>query len=106
VDQSGVANSSTKWHDWFAVQPTEQVRIGDLDGDGREDFFTFLPPPFAQCYTVRSLGTSLGENVLWPEAVAPLSTDTPYVGDANGDGKVDIIIFAQGEGKVYVSLRP
>ena len=37
------------------------VRIGDLDGDRREDFFTFLPPPMAQCYTVRSLGTSMAD---------------------------------------------
>ena len=104
VDQSGAPNSSTKWHDWFAVQPTEQIRIGDIDGDGKEDFFTFMPSPMAQAYTVKSLGTSMGPNVLWTEAVAPLSTDVPYVGDANGDGKADIIIFAQGEGKVYVSL--
>ena len=42
--------------------------------------------------------------MLWPEAVAPQSTDVPHVGDANGDGRADVIIFAQGEGKVYVSL--
>ena len=80
VDQDGNANSSTKWHDWFAIQPTEQVRIGDLDGDQKDDFFTFLPAPIAQCYTVQSLGTSMGPNVLWPEPVAPLSTDMPFVG--------------------------
>jgi hypothetical protein len=104
VDQGGVANSSTKWHDWFSIDPKQEIRIGDLNGDGKQDFFTFLPAPMAQCYTVRSQGTSMADNVLWPEAVAPVSTDVPFVGDVNGDGKADVIVFAQGEGKVYVSL--
>jgi hypothetical protein len=100
---AGVPDNSTKWHDWFAVEQSQQIRIGKVDTDAREDFFTFLQP-YAQCYSVRSLGTSMAANALWPEAVAPLSTDVPYVGDANGDGRGDVIIFAQGEGKVYVSL--
>jgi hypothetical protein len=95
---------NAKWHDWFAVQPSEQVRIGDRDGDGRDDFFTFLPPPFAQCYAVRSLGAGMGANELWPEAVAPLATDVPFVGDANGDRKADLIVFSQSRGLVSVSL--
>jgi hypothetical protein len=103
VDQNGVPNSSTKWHDWFAIDPLQTIRIGDLDGDGKDDFFTFLPG-FAQCYTVLSQGTRMGDNVLWPEAVAPDPTDVPFVGDANGDGKADIIVFAQAQGRVYVSL--
>jgi hypothetical protein len=104
VDKNGAPNSSDKWHDWFAIRPTEQVRVGDLDADGREDFYTFLPPPFAQCYTVLSRGTSMADNALWPESVGPDARDVPYVGDADGDGRADVIVFAQGEGKVYVSL--
>ena len=48
----------------------------------------------------------MGGHVLWPEAVAPHlgSGDTVEVGDVNGDGKADIIIFDQTEGKVFVSL--
>ena len=46
----------------------------------------------------------MAANVLWPEAVGPDPRDVPFVGDVNGDGKADIILFAQGEGKVYVSL--
>jgi ELWxxDGT repeat protein len=106
VDAKGIPDNSTKWHDWFAIQPSEQVRIGDLNGDSRDDFFTFLPPPFGQCYTAASLGTSMGPSVLWRELVVPLGTDIPYVGDVNGDGKADVIVFARNEGWVYVSLAP
>jgi len=78
----------------------------DLDGDGRTDLFTFLPLPWGHCYTVRSLGNALAENVLWPEIVAPAATDMPFAGDVNGGGHADVITFAQGEGKVYVSRAP
>jgi hypothetical protein len=44
VDQNGVASSSTKGHDWFAIDPNEEIRIGDRNGDRKADFFTFLPP--------------------------------------------------------------
>ena len=104
VDLNGVPNSSSKWHDWFAINATEQVRIGDLTNDGKEDFFTFLPLPWGQCYSVQSQGTSMAANVLWPQQVLFDGRDVPFTGDANGDGKADVIVFAQGEGKVYVSL--
>jgi hypothetical protein len=104
VDLNGVLDNSTKWHDFFAIDPTQQIRIGDINGDRRADFFTFLPPPFAQAYTVLSMGDHMGDNVLWREPVAPRTLDVPFVGDANGDGRSDIIVFAQSEGKVYVSL--
>jgi hypothetical protein len=106
VDKNGVADNSDKWHDWFAIRPTERFRIGDLNGDGRADFFTFLPMPFGQCYTVLSRGTSMAENVLWPEQVTYDDKSVPFVGDVNGDGRADIVVFAQSEGKVYVSLAP
>ena len=104
VDLDGVPNSSSKWHDWFAINPKEEVRIGDLNQDGKDDYFTFLPPPWGQCYTVLSQGMSMGPNVLWPEEVTPDAKDKPFVGDVNGDGKADVIVIAQGQGKVYVSL--
>ena len=106
TDLSGNPNNSTKWHDFFAIRPEEQIRIGDLDGDGRDDFFTFLPPPFNQCYTTLSQGTQMGPNVLWPENVGLLASDRFSVGDVDGDGRADIVVFAQGEGRVYVSLAP
>jgi hypothetical protein len=102
--QFGDGQNSDKWHDWFSVEPTQIIRIADLDGDGRDDFFTFMPPPNGQVYTVLSQGTSMAENVLWHEEVCSSDADLPFAGDANGDGKADIIYFAQGEGKAKVSL--
>jgi hypothetical protein len=100
----GDKQNSNKWHDFFAIAQNQTVRIGDLDGDGKDDLFTFLPPPQGQCYSILSQGTQLAPNVLWREVVTPASTDVVFTGDVNGDGKADVIVFAQGEGKVYVSL--
>jgi hypothetical protein len=104
VDLAGVPDNSSKWHDWFAIRASEEVRTGDLDGDGRQDFFTFLPLPWGQAYTVRSLGTAMADNVGWRERLLFADSDRAFVGDTNGDGKADIIVFAQDEGRVYVSL--
>ena len=46
----------------------------------------------------------MGDNVLWGEPIAPETTDVPYVGDANGDLRADVIAFSQATGRVYVSL--
>ena len=105
VDRDAVPNSSTKWQDWFAIRQSEQIRIGDHNGDGKDDFFTFLPLPWGQCYTSLSLGNAMGPSELWPETVLSDANDVPFAGDANGDGRADVIVFARSQGKVYVSLR-
>jgi hypothetical protein len=105
----GDGQNSTKWHDWFAVDPTEDIGVGEIDRDGRDDFFTFLAPSRGgQQYTVLSLGTGMAPNVLAPDKVRvdALDRDRVFVGDATGDGKADVIVFAQGEGKVYVRPTP
>jgi hypothetical protein len=60
-----------------------------------------------------STGTSFQAPTLWlnnfgrQNAAGGYTSFDRYprmLGDVNGDGKADIIIFAQSEGKVYVSL--
>ena len=48
----------------------------------------------------------MGPSLLWPESVGEGAEDRIHLGDVNADGKVDIVIFAQREGRVYVSLTP
>lgn len=44
--------------------------MGDIDADGRDDFFTFLPPARGgDAYTVLSQGNAMGPNELRPEKV-------------------------------------
>jgi hypothetical protein len=100
----GDGAGSEKWSDWFAADPSEIVHTGDLDGDGQSDLLTFLPPPAAQVYAVYSQGGYLSDNRLQADNFRTSSTDTPHVGDVNGDGKADLILFRQSEGKVYVTV--
>jgi PKD repeat protein len=103
-DMFGDGANSEKWSDWFAVNPSEIVRTGDLDGDGQSDLLTFLPAPAAQVYAAHSEGTYLTETYLLTDNFRTSSTDAPHVGDVNGDGKADLILFRQSEGKVYVTV--
>jgi hypothetical protein len=105
VDLNGAANSSSKWHDWFAIDPNEEICIGDVNGDRKDDFLTFLPPSRGgHYYTVISRGDGMGPNHLGAQKVRLNDSDRVSVGDVNGDRMADIVIFAQAEGKVYVLL--
>jgi hypothetical protein len=98
--------SSQKWHDWFGVDPKETIVIGDLNGDGRDDFFTFLPEPSSHVYVAYSQGSEMSDNELWNDQLANKSGNVPFAADVNGDDKADLIIFRQSEGTVFTSLAP
>jgi outer membrane protein assembly factor BamB len=98
--------NSQKWHDWFAVDPAQTVRIADLDGDGRDDILNFMPPSYGQVYAVYSEGSYLSDNVLWTQDFFPSDAAVYFAGDVDGNGKDDLIGFYQAEGKVYLLLTP
>ncbi|SCF16444.1 FG-GAP repeat-containing protein [Micromonospora coriariae] len=93
-----------KWHDLFAVG-TEQPRVGDINGDGRDDIVTFTCNADADVYAAVSTGNSFaGTTVKWNDFFC-LAGEFPYLGDANGDGRDDIIVFTRGStNDVFVGL--
>ena len=98
---------SSKWHDFFSIEQTQIIRLGDVNGDGKSDMFTFMPPPSGEIYNVLSQGNAMGENIRFvPDGVSTQTTDEPWVGDVNGDGKVDVIVFERDLGRVSVRVTP
>jgi hypothetical protein len=104
LSDGGKFGDSQKWNDWFAVDPSDKVRIDDLDGDRLGDLVTFLASPFDQVYAAYSEGSGMSESYLIASGFFGASTDQPFPGDVNGDGKAELILFRQGEGKVYVGF--
>ncbi len=98
--------NSDRWSDWFSVSPDQAVRVADMNGDAMADFVTFLPPPNKEVYVVYSDGHAMSDNrqvaCNFPTGLAY----QPLLGDVDGNGKGDFIIFHQSGGDVFVSLTP
>ncbi|TDV56175.1 N-acetylmuramoyl-L-alanine amidase [Actinophytocola oryzae] len=94
-DGARFVGNSVKWHDFFSVG-AEAPRIGDFDGDGRDDVATFTLNAAADVYVATSTGSSFaGTTVKWQDFFG-LAGEFPYGGDFNGDGKDDVVTFTKG----------
>ncbi|MGW3602801.1 N-acetylmuramoyl-L-alanine amidase [Micromonospora sp. NPDC005161] len=104
LSTGGSFGAPQKWHDLFAVG-AEQPRVGDINGDGRDDIVTFTCNADGDVYAAVSTGTSFaGTTVKWNDFFC-LAGEFPYLGDANGDGRDDIIVFTRGAtNDVFVGL--
>ncbi|SEC21022.1 Repeat domain-containing protein [Amycolatopsis tolypomycina] len=96
--------TSAKWHDYFA--PNDEVpAVGDFNGDGKDDIATFTRGTTGDVYVALSDGTRfVGNELKWHDYFG-IAAEVPTVGDFNGDGKDDIVVFVRGTaGDVYVAL--
>ncbi|GAA3671566.1 hypothetical protein GCM10022267_67930 [Lentzea roselyniae] len=101
---SSFVGTSVKWHDFFAVGD-EFPLIGDFNGDNRDDIATFTRGGAADVYVALSNGSSfVGTSIKWHDFFA-VGSETPLVGDFNGDNRDDIATFTRGPAAdVYVAL--
>jgi hypothetical protein len=92
-----------KWHDNFC-SGTQTCRVGDVNGDGKDDIIAFTNDANADVYVALSTGSSFGPARKWHDYFC---TTGEYcdVGYINNDRKADILAFTRGStADVFVSL--
>ncbi|MFI2510465.1 FG-GAP-like repeat-containing protein [Streptomyces sp. NPDC018972] len=102
LNEGGKFGIPYKAHDHFAPEG-ERPRVGDVDGDGKDDIVTFTGGEASDVYVAMSDGKSFGTGRKWADYFAP-DGEFPYVGDYDGDGKDDIVTFTHNDlADVYVN---
>ncbi|WP_063798867.1 DUF2961 domain-containing protein [Nocardia sp. NRRL S-836] len=91
-----------KWHDHFAVG-AERPAVGDVDGDGRADIVTFSGGTSADVYVSLSDGTRFAQDGWkWHDDLAG-GAARALLGDVDGDGRADVVSFADGKATAALS---
>jgi hypothetical protein len=82
------------WHGNFP--DTNTLRVGDVDGNGKDDIVGFVQGVTGQVYVARSTGSTFGVAETWVSAWMALGADIPEVADVDADGDDDMIVFGNG----------
>lgn len=102
LNEGGSFGARTLWHPFFGIND-ETLRIGDFNGDGRDDIATFLHGTSGVVYIALSNGSAFGASSIWIRDFAE-GKGIPYVGDFDGDGRDDILSHEPTSGEIRVAL--
>jgi hypothetical protein len=81
----------TKWND-FLCTGLSFCKVGDVNGDGRDDIVSFTKGSQGQVLVAISSGFGFASPAVWQPFFC-VGNETCDVGDFNGDGRDDIILF-------------
>lgn len=102
-DQEGNFGTSTIW-DYFFAPYGRTPLVGDFNGDDKDDIAEFTRGSSADVYVALSTGSAFGSRTKWHDLFC-LGSETPRIGDLDGDGKDDILTFTHGtSADVFVAL--
>jgi hypothetical protein len=100
-----------RWADYFCTLD-QTCAVGDVNGDGMADLITFVKTNHgandSDVNVALSTGSGFGAGQKWHERFCTLD-QTCRVGDVNGDGRTDLLLFVKtdhgsSDSDVWVSL--
>ncbi len=89
AESNGTSLVTNAWGAWSPSISWSDVRVGDLDGDGRDDVVGRITTN-GQWWVARSNGTQF-VNEFWTTWSTAVNWNDVQMGDFNGDGREDLI---------------
>lgn len=104
VNKRGRRGRSSLWNNWFVISDSEQILVGDFNGDGRDDVASWLGSSTREMYVALSTGKAMAEATVWATEIGFDPRDSVLAGDVDADGKDDVVCFSPATGRITISF--